>query len=278
MWSPYIVKEYIKINEMFSLFEKHFDEDYVFYGESHNFWECVYVLDGEICISGDERVYNMQNGDIIFHKPLELHKFYTTSKNGARLFIFSFSLEGNTEFFEEKVFSLNDEQKNIMNTFLTFLRNKNSNILNTPTMYLEKFSTSATYSQEVVSYIYQLMLSLCHESTVSFAQKKGDAKVFSDAVSYMNANIAEFPSIEEIARKCRISQSGLKNIFTKYAGLGVHKYLISLKINAARKMIEDNISITQISEKLGFSSQAYFSLAFKRETGFTPTEYKNLIR
>ncbi len=278
MWSPYEVGEYIKINEMFSLFENYYDKNYVFPGESHNFWECVYVIDGEICISGDERIYTMKKSDIIFHKPLEMHKFHVSSPNGAHLFIFSFSLDGHIDFFKRKVFSLNGEQDNIVTTLLEFLRRTNPGKEPSYTKYMQKFTSSATYAQEVVSYIYLLMLSLCHDSTLSFAHKSNDAKIFSQAVSYMNANIAASLGVDEIAKACGISQSGLKNIFTKYAGLGVHKYFVSLKINAALKMLEDGMSITQIAEKLGFSSQGYFSLAFKRETGRSPSEFRNHTR
>ena len=55
---------------MYSLFETHYNGRYVFPGETHNFWECLYVQKGEVCVSADERVYNLTDGEIIFHKPL----------------------------------------------------------------------------------------------------------------------------------------------------------------------------------------------------------------
>ncbi len=277
MWHSYKITESIKINEMYSFFEVHYGHNYFFPGESHNFWECMYIIDGNVCVSGDERVYNMKKNEIIFHKPLEVHKFQIDSTEGAHLLIFSFSMGGKlSNFFENKVFFLNSEQINIISALLRFMRN---NIIPDTksgdcSMYIKKFDSSATYSQMVVSYIYQLFLSLCVDSTVSDAAQTGDAKIFSDAVNYMSGNINAMPGIKEIAESCNISQTGLKRIFTKYSGISVHKYFLMMKINTAAHMINENMSITEISEKLGFSSQAYFSFVFKRETGFSPSEYK----
>ena len=69
-WLAYPIKEQIRITDMYSLFVVHYDCGYAFPGESHNFWECVYIIKGEACISGNERVYNLAQGSIIFHKPL----------------------------------------------------------------------------------------------------------------------------------------------------------------------------------------------------------------
>ena len=63
------------------------------------------------------------------------------------------------------------------------------------------------------------------------------------------------------------------NIFDKYAGISVHKYLLKLKINVAKKLLQDGGQVSVVAENLGFASQSYFSKAFKRETGFTPSDF-----
>ena len=93
VWVAHPITQQIKLTDIYSLFEVHYEKGYEFPGESHNFWECLYVAEGEVCVSGDERVYNLTRGAIIFHKPLELHKFIVTGADGADLFIFSFKSE-----------------------------------------------------------------------------------------------------------------------------------------------------------------------------------------
>lgn len=278
VWLAYTVKEQIRITDMYSLFEIHYDNGYAFPGETHNFWECVYVMKGEVCVSGNERVYNLSRGSIIFHKPLELHKFIVNGREGADLLIFSFTAEGPlTSFLEEKVFELSDAQKEVIAAMLSFLhkRNNTENPADaTAQSYLEAFHTLPAYSQMLVTYLHQLMLSLAETGSVSSVSDAPDAITFRHAISYLNSNIHRQPSVPEIARFCSISEAGLKRIFEKYAGIGIHKYLLKLKVKAAAELLQNGESVSAVAEKLGFHSQSYFSRVFKRETGLMPSLLK----
>lgn len=278
VWLAYSIKEQIRITDMYSLFEVHYDNGYEFPGETHNFWECVYIIKGEALVSGNERVYNLAQGSIIFHKPLELHKFIVNSPEGARLFIFSFSAEGPlTAYLEEKVFELSDFQKGIMAELLAFLHartDQSSLAAGTPCSYLEPFHTQPTYPQMLASWLQQLMLSLVEAGAVSSVSSAPDVLIFRNAISYLNSNIHRQPSVPEIALFCNVSQASIKRIFDRYAGMGIHKYLLKLKIKAAAELLQAGETVSNVAEKLGFNSQSYFSRAFRRETGLMPSSLK----
>lgn len=275
VWLSSNVTEQVHIDKFYSFFEVHYPNGYNFPGESHNFWECLYVLDGSVCVSGDERIYNLKKGQIIFHKPLEFHKFYINNRDGAALLIFSFSLEGGlSDYLRNKVFILSDHQNSIVFSMLDYIHEK----INDPgdgainyRHYLVPFETIPTYSQMLTTYIYQLILSLPYDGSISRTSNAPDARIFSKAVNYMNSRICSQPSVPEIAAFCNTSAAGLKRIFYKYAGIGVHKYLLQLKMKTAAALLEYGYSVTETAEKLGFSSQAYFSAVFKRETGTNPS-------
>ena len=158
-----------------------------------------------------------------------------------------------------------------MSDFLAFLRKEAGVSENSGDIKYTELLASYKYSQTVVLYIYRLFLSLCGDNTVSYYSESPDAAVFYNAVNYMNSRICEQPGIKEIADYCGTSASSLKRIFLKYSGLGVHRYFLKLKINAAAHLLENGSSVCETAEKLGFSSQGYFSFAFKRETGFPPS-------
>ena len=65
-----------------------------------------------------------------------------------------------------------------------------------------------------------------------------------------------------------------KRIFDKYAGVPVHKYFVTLKMQEATRLLEQGETTDYIALKLGFSSQAYFSKAYKREMGIFSSEIK----
>ena len=98
--------------------------------------------------------------------------------------------------------------------------------------------------------------------------------IFNSAVSYMKDNISENLSIAEIAKHCKTNDTNLKTIFRKHTGNGVIAHFFHMKISAAKKLIKEGCSIGETSDILGYSSQGYLTLCFKKETGMTPLEYK----
>lgn len=275
-WSSKPVNEVVHIEEFFSFFENDCPKEYDFKGESHNFWECLCVLDGELCVSADAHVYRLSRGMMIFHKPLEFHKFYVES-NGAKIFVCSFNMTGELcDYFKNKVFVLNDEQTGIMNSMLGYAQRKMS-YLDIPRggkfsyNYFYPFSFIKTYPQMLVSFIYQLLLSLADNGEVTKSYHTAESDVFRKAVRYMNANIASQISVDHIADECNVSIATLKRIFARYAGIGIHKYFLQMKIKRATELMQDGFGVSETAEKLGFSSQAYFSAAYKRETGISPS-------
>lgn len=277
-WNPFYVKEQIHIDTLFSLFIEHKPNGFHFPGETHNFWECLYVLEGSACVSGDDKVYELSVGDLIFHKPMELHKFYIDHEDGAKLLIFSFDLKGPlSEYFKNKVFHLNDEQQGIVCEMLDFIDRqaeipeKNSEYKKEE-QFLRLRNSSPVYLQRLVTFLYSLLLSLGDNGNISHFSTVSDALVFQQAVHYMTEHIYEQPTVLEIAKHCFLSESGLKRLFTKYAGISIHKYFLTLKFKTASQLLQDGMSVREVSEKLNFSSQSYFSVSFKRETGINPSK------
>lgn len=270
----YQIKEPLVISAFYSFFKMYYDKNYRFDGEIHDFWECVYVLEGSICASGDDRVYDLAKGDIIFHKPMEMHKFNVTDDKGATLLIFSYKMDGKAiNLLKNKVFSLNDAEREIMSELLEFAKPRKRKTDNN--VIYEYLETSGLYLQRLSAYLYQLFLSLADGGSESETLETSETQSFKKAVDLMNICISRPLSVTDIAKHCALSESGLKRLFKKYAGMSVHKYFIKLRLKTALALLESGKSVTEVAERLDFSSQSYFSVAFKRETGKNPSDIKN---
>ncbi len=275
-WKPIHVTKQVNIDTLYSLFIEKKPAGFEFAGETHNFWECRYIISGTACVSADEKIYELSKGDIIFHKPMEMHKLSINGKKGAHILIFSFNLKGKySEYFNDKVFHLTEEQQDIMQMFSEFIKSNDDN-LNEDYKKEEQFLYSKTqnhlYLQQVVTFIEHLLLSLADNPNISKVSTTKDALIFKDVVKYMNDNIYNHPTVSDIAKNCYLSQSGLKRLFEKYAGISIHKYFLKLKFKAATKLLKEGMSVNEVSEKLNFSSQSYFSVSYKREMGISPSE------
>lgn len=57
--------------------------------------------------------------------------------------------------------------------------------------------------------------------------------------------------------------------------MGANEYVNKLRIEKSMELLRNTeMSITEIAERMGFSSSRYFSTAFKKYTGITPTQFK----
>ncbi len=69
----------------------------------------------------------------------------------------------------------------------------------------------------------------------------------------------------------------LATLFSQATGTSIEQYIIAHKIERVKQLIAaDGLSITEIAEKMHYSSVAHLSNQFKKTTGLTPSAYKKL--
>ncbi len=94
---------------------------------------------------------------------------------------------------------------------------------------------------------------------------------------FLKSNFASELNLEEISRQFNFNPSYLTKIFIKHAGEPPSKYLITLRIGEAKRLLESekSWSVKEIGERVGYPDPYYFSRIFKQVTGVTPREYRN---
>ena len=85
--------------------------------------------------------------------------------------------------------------------------------------------------------------------------------------------------MEGLAMNENLNPSYFSKLFAAETGTTVKAYILSVKINMAKNMLEKtDYSITDISYSLGFSSQSAFTAAYKKLTGETPARYRKNLK
>jgi AraC-like DNA-binding protein len=80
-----------------------------------------------------------------------------------------------------------------------------------------------------------------------------------------------------ISQKLNYDYNYLSNIFSEVEGITIEKYLIAQKIEKVKELLMyEELTLSQIADRLGYSSVAYLSNQFKKQTGLTPSFYKSL--
>ena len=87
-----------------------------------------------------------------------------------------------------------------------------------------------------------------------------------------NLNLSDY-----LSRQLNYDYGYLSNLFSEVEGSTIEKYLIAQKIEKVKElMMYDELTLSQIANQLGYSSVAYLSSQFKKQTGLTPTFYRSL--
>ena len=95
---------------------------------------------------------------------------------------------------------------------------------------------------------------------------------------YLAENLQNPVTLDDVVKNICFSKTYLKTLFKEKTGTTIMKYLTSLRIEHAKKLLSENKStVSEIAALCGFSTVHYFSNTFKKETGMTPTEYVKTV-
>lgn len=99
-----------------------------------------------------------------------------------------------------------------------------------------------------------------------------------NAINHIVSEYSESLSISELAEMCTLSDSHFIRLFKKYENMTPHEYILSIRLRESKRMLQaSNDSVEIIAEKCGFNSASHFARAFRKSTGVSPTEFRNIM-
>lgn len=97
----------------------------------------------------------------------------------------------------------------------------------------------------------------------------------SNVLSEIQRNPGADWSVESLGQIANMSRSAFSNRFTELANMTPLQYVIFVRLQkASRLLLDTNHSLPAIAESVGYKSEAAFSMAFKRQFGVRPGEYR----
>jgi len=95
---------------------------------------------------------------------------------------------------------------------------------------------------------------------------------------YISANLSGDLSLARIGEEVGFNPSYLSRLYKQMTGEGLSDYIVAKRLELAKALLaKPHIRIHDITIELGFDSPAYFARFFKKQTGTTPTEYRELL-
>lgn len=136
--------------------------------------------------------------------------------------------------------------------------------------------------EEVCNHYTELLLIFLQRDTeivcTSFQEDK-PAQDCRNIKEYLDRHFTENITLDTLSEKSGMNKYYLVHSFTKKYVRSPISYLNEKRIDESKKLLETtDYSIAEISRRIGFSSQSYFSQAFKKKTLMTPNEYRHSVQ
>ncbi|MBR2132425.1 MAG: helix-turn-helix transcriptional regulator [Oscillospiraceae bacterium] len=284
-YTPYILEKPLKIDRLYSVHYFEYTSSYAFAGESHNFWEFLYVDKGTVRITCGEQVIDLTRGQMVFHQPGEFHALAANGVVAPNLIVVSFPCDSPAmDFFRKRITSTGAEERLLLARIVSESRNIFSSPLDNPAPHILTRRESVPFGSEqlLATAVEELLIRLIRRGdAIPIAQmphRRTEDRV-EHITEYLEQRLDQHLTLHQICRDNLIGRAQLERCFHEQTGGGVIDYFNQLKINAARHMIrEGRLNFTQIAEKLGFQSVHYFSRRFRRSTGMSPSEYAESVK
>lgn len=95
---------------------------------------------------------------------------------------------------------------------------------------------------------------------------------------FLEARFSERISLEDLCRRAGLSKSTLLRCFLREKGVTPYRYLESVRVEAARRLLAQGIPPAETALRTGFSDQSHLTHCFVRLTGLSPGAYRDALR
>jgi AraC-like DNA-binding protein len=96
------------------------------------------------------------------------------------------------------------------------------------------------------------------------------------AIEYAEQRVATPPSVEELARRAKMSRYQLDRRIRRVFGLTAGQWILKIRLDAAQRLLlQTGVPIAEIAQQAGYADQSAFTRQFRRATGLAPAEYRS---
>ena len=231
--------------------------------------EIAFIYDGmtEVCVNNND-VITAKGGDIVLVFPNQIHGFTTKQSEHHILLIFDpQTLPEFSSLFTEFLPTTNIIKGAANDRDLRYLIEKISEI----------YKKDNLPYKDTILRGYLLAFTGRLFSLTKFKRVNAeDIHAIGTVMNYCIAHYSENLSLDRLEEKLHISKYYISHIMNSKLNMGFNDYLNSIRVSkACRKLIESDLSISEISESVGFNTVRTFNRAFVKHIGLSPREYRN---
>ena len=233
---------------------------------SHHFTEIFFVVNGEGNFLFRDKTYHIKTGDLVIIPPYMEHT--EQSIKGTPLEYYVIGVDGVS-------FQVAGTQANVQ-VFCNF--SNKSLIADLLRQMLYEVRNPSCGSDKICQNLLEILLLriIRHRHVIPVALTSTYmTKECARIKEYLDSNYSEHITLDTLTRLTHMNKYYMAHSFAKYTGKSPIQYLNQRRMEAACTLLKDtDYSIASISSTVGFSSQSYFTQAFRKKFGMTPIKYR----
>lgn len=236
----------------------------------HDHYEIYFLAKGSVRYFIEDRVFDLEEGDVILIPPHVIHRTATLMNKGSERIVIAFTNE----------FIMYPPGDKVFSCFETIYFKKppvRELIENVEREFIKK----DRYSEELIAgYIKEIIVKLKRLTDEKRAEEYSQGNpVVQNAVRYISENYAQELSLSMLAEIFAMSESHFSRQFKMFTGFGVNEYISTLRVKNAEKLLATTkLPVTEIAQNCGFNSSSYFAAVFKKVRGISPGEVRRKRR
>ncbi len=273
------------INENYEVYEKQGAPLGAISFHYHNFYEIIYVLEGEYSSMIENRTYHLRRGDFLLINQNVMHKYHFVEKkhDTSKRIILWITGEMLKRLSAEDMdlTACFREQKSCAYHFPVYyeemLRGYLVKLAMADVMKGELSGTKQVFDRGCLSLFFVYLNNLCNRQEYWFTDENVVSHPMVEQVSdYIEAHIGERISVEELAGLVHMSKYYFLRRFKELTGVTVHVFVTNKRLIKACGLLREGKNITQVYQTVGFSDYSSFLRNFKNTFGVPPGRFEDM--
>ena len=249
----------------------------------HDFYELIYIIEGEFSSLIEDRAVRMRKGDFLLIDKNVMHKYHPTEKkmDSSRRIILWISdqmlrelaaaNEALGDYDNTKLYHFPIYYEEILRGFL--LKLAMSEILEGDDV--QNCGIRKVMDRGNLSLFFGYLNVLCkREEYLSSTQEIVDHPLVEQVTGYIETHLSQEITVEEVAEAVHMSKYHFLRKFKEITGMTVHNFIVNKRIISACQAMAEGKNITESWQQTGFADYSSFLRNFRKIYGISPKEYR----
>ena|GEM_PF-576494 len=226
------------------------------------FFRFYYVTGGTVDLIFTDGRFSLRSGFVYLIPASKPFRYVSPTGFTHRWLHFRSSLLDKTEYFRDLIgLKAPENTEELMQEFLHWIRR----------------DASVRTLMEIDIILRKLLIPFFESIPEKNLEKIKDQNRFYPVIDYIDRNAVEPISIVHLAAMLRMNRNVFSAEFRKSFGISPKQYICKSRIGLARELLfTTDLSVKQISGRVGYNNEFFFSRLFKKYTGYPPSVFRNI--